>query len=236
MSGDQPLQNAKHEAVLRAFFADPQRVAYKAYLSVYPRSSEGAAKTAFSRLLKHADFAERLKFLDAGVTDKVIEKTAVSIERVVNELSRIGFATAKSFLRIGPDGEPAVDLSNLSDDEFAALAEVTVEDFVDGRCDPDETLEPQAQGGALKRQRGRDVRRVKFRLHNKQAALVSILDHLGGFPARKHELTGADGGPIKHQDVDAVALSELELGRRIAFALEKAARAPRPAAKKGRAR
>lgn len=73
-----------------------------------------------------------------------------------------------------------MDLSGLTD-EFAALAEVTVEDFVDGRVDG---LEPRARAVALKRARGRDVRKVRFRLHNKQAALVSILEHLDGFPAQ----------------------------------------------------
>jgi hypothetical protein len=230
MSAENPLRNAKHEAVLQAYFADPQRVGYKAYLVVYPKSSGPAAKTAFSRLLKAADFAARLKFLDGAVTSKVVENTAITIERTVSELAKIGFASAKHYLSVSSEGDPVIDLSELSDDQYAALAEVTVEDFVDGRAGSEEILEPQAQGGELRRRRGRDVRRVKFRLHNKQAALVSILDHLGGFPARKHELTGAGGGPIEHKDVDAPDMSERELGRRILFTLERAARAA-PAAK-----
>lgn len=200
-----PLQNAKHERVLQAYIADPARIGFKAYLAVYPKSSDAAAATGFSRLLRNDGFAARLKFLDAAVTEKVVEKSAVTIEQTVAELAKIGFASAKSYLRILPGGEPAVDLSATTDDELAALAEITVEDFVDGRGDD-----------------ARDVRRVKFRLHNKQAALVSILDHLGGFPARKHELTGKDGGAIETED--KTERSDLDVARRIAFVLARAAR------------
>lgn len=203
-----PLRNAKHEAVLQAFLADPKRVGFKAYLSVYPQSSDAAAKTAFSRLLKNADFAARKEFLEAGATQVAVEKAGIDIATVVAELAKIGFASAKHYLRVTSAGDPAVDLSDLDDDQFAALAEVTVEDYVDGRGDD-----------------ARDVRKVRFKLHNKQAALVSMLEHLGGFPARKHELTGAGGGPIQHEVEDNSELSERDYARRILFALERAARA-----------
>jgi phage terminase small subunit len=172
--------------------------------------------------------------LDAGITEKVIETAAVSIDQVVRELVKIGFANVKNYIRLTADGEPAVDFSDVTEDQFAALSEVSVEDFVDGRTEADETLEPQPQGGELRRRRGREVRKVRFKIHNKEAALVDLLKHLGGFPPQKHEHAGEGGGAIK-VDVDAEGLSELELGRRIAFALEKAARA-RPAEKPKKAR
>lgn len=217
-----PLQNAKHEAVLQAYVADKEHVGWRAYVSVYPKSSEAAAATGFSRLLRNAGFAARLKFLEGAATEVAVEKSGIEIAAVVNELAKIGFANAKNYLQILPGGEPAVDLSNVTDDQFAALSEVTVEHFVDGRAEPEDILEPQPQGGALQRQRGREVRRVKFKLHNKHAALVSILEHLGGFPARKHELTGRDGGPIETED--KTERSDLDVARRIAFVLAKAAR------------
>lgn len=203
-----PLRNAKHEAVLQAFLADPARVGYKAYLVVYPKSSDGAAKTAFSRLLKNADFAARLGFLEAGASEKAVEKSGIEIAAVVAELAKIGFASAKNYLRILDGGEPAVDLADLSDDQFAALAEVTVEDYVDGRGED-----------------ARDVRKVRFKLHNKQAALVSILEHLGGFPARKH--ADPDGRALGTGAAEKIGekMSELEIARRMAFLLERGARA-----------
>ncbi len=47
----------------------------------------------------------------------------------------------------------------------AALQEVTVEDFTEGRGEDK-----------------RDVRRVKFKLYDKRAALVDLGRHLGMFP------------------------------------------------------
>lgn len=207
-----PLQNAKHEAVLLAYVADPERVGYRCYISVYPNSSEAAAKTGFSRLLKNADFAARFEFLTAGIAEAVQEKVAITIENVIAELAKIGFANVKNYIGVTGDGDPYVRLNELSDDESAAVSSITVEDYKDGRGED-----------------ARDVKKISFRLHDKRAALVSIGEHLGGFKKR-HEHTGKDGDPIK-VDVDAEGLSELDLARRIAFALEKGARAPKPSAK-----
>ncbi|MGY3393453.1 hypothetical protein ACVWW6_006044 [Bradyrhizobium sp. USDA 3311] len=204
-----PLRKAKHEAVLQAYFADPARVGFKAYLAVYPRSSDAAAKTGFSRLLKNVEFAARLQFLDAGVTEKVVEKAAITIDDVIAELAKIGFANAKDYIRVTADGDPYVNLGEMTPEQSAAVSSITVEDYKDGRGDD-----------------ARDVKKISFRLHDKRAALVSIGEHLGGFKKR-HEHTGADGGPIKH-DVDVEQVSEVEFARRIAFALEKGMRAPKP--------
>jgi phage terminase small subunit len=44
-------------------------------------------------------------------------------------------------------------------------------------------------------EKARDVKRVKFRLADKRAALVDLGRHLGMF-VNKHQYTGKDGGPI----------------------------------------
>src|SRR4051794_1055495 len=59
------LSNAKHEAVAQALIADPQKVGWRAYKAVYPKSSRHAAETAFGRLLKDATFAARIAALKA---------------------------------------------------------------------------------------------------------------------------------------------------------------------------
>lgn len=204
---ENPLRNAKHEAVLQAYFADPERVGYRCYMGVYPNSTEAAAKTAFSRLLKNADFTARLEFLSASVAKEVSEKVAISVESVIAELAKIGFANMKDYFR--DKGGFLVD--RVTRDEAAAIAQIEVEEVIEGDGD-DAKL----------------IRKTKFKLHDKRAALVDIGKHLGAFVDKKSvELTGKDGGPIEtKQDI-----SELELARRIAFALEQGARsAPAPAA------
>lgn len=92
------------------------------------------------------------------------EKAGVTIQRVVEELAKIGFANMADYMRGGSDGDPYLDFSALTRDQAAALAEVTVEDFKDGRGEE-----------------ARDVRRIKFKLSDKQGALEKLGKHLGMF-------------------------------------------------------
>jgi hypothetical protein len=88
-------------------------------------------------------------------------------DMVVDELRKIAFANTGDYMKSTPEGYPYVDFSTLTPDQTAALAEVTV-DFVNGR--------------------GKDARkRVKFKLHDKQAALVSLGRHFGLFDPKKRE-------------------------------------------------
>lgn len=96
------------------------------------------------------------------------KRTEITQDRVLQELALIGFANMQDYMRSGPDGDPYLDFSNLTREQAAALVEVTVEDFKDGRGDD-----------------ARDVRRVKFKLADKRAALVDIGKHLGMFVERR---------------------------------------------------
>jgi hypothetical protein len=66
-----------------------------------------------------------------------------------------------------PQGDPYLDFSALTRDQTAALSEVTLEDFLDHRGEA-----------------ARSVRRVKFKLHDKRAALVDLGRHLGLFDTK----------------------------------------------------
>jgi hypothetical protein len=55
------LSNQRHEGVAQAYIADPEKVGWKAYKKVYPKSSQHAAETGFSRLLlKNAELHHAL--------------------------------------------------------------------------------------------------------------------------------------------------------------------------------
>ena len=99
---------------------------------------------------------------------------------VLEELKRIGFANMLDYLRVGPGEEPAIDLSRLDRAQAAAIAELTVEGAAAGR------------GGEA-----REPRRVKFKLHDKIAALVKLGQHLGMFKERI-EHSGAIG--LSHEE------------------------------------
>lgn len=110
---------------------------------------------------------------------RIAAKLEITQERVVAELAKIGFANMADYMRAGPDGDPFLDFSKLTRDQAAALAEVTVEDFKDGRGED-----------------ARDVRRVKFKLADKRAALVDIGKHLGMFKDRV-EVSGPGGTAVQ---------------------------------------
>jgi len=97
---------------------------------------------------------------------------------VLHELARIARSNVLDYMQIGAEGEPIVDFSRLDRDKASALSEVTVEDFTVGR-------------GADKR----DVRRIKFRLHDKLAALDKLAKHYGLLRERM-SLENADGSAL----------------------------------------
>lgn len=192
------LANAKHEAVAQAFLADQQKIGWKAYRKVYPKSSKRAAITAFGRLLLKADFAARI----AELKGEAAQGAVMTANEVLLGLSNLARANMQDYMRVGPSGEPVLDFGALTRDQAAALQEVTVEEFTDGHGDD-----------------ARPVRKVKFKLADKRAALNDLGRHHGLFKD-KVEHTGKDGGPLLVKE----DISPLEAARRIAFAIELAAR------------
>lgn len=141
--------------------------------------SKKTARSQGQRLLTNVDIAEAI----AEAQQERAERTEITADRVLEELGKIGFANMQDYIRVTPDGDAYIDLSKLTREQAAALSEVTVEDFTEGRGDD-----------------ARDVRRVKVKLIDKRAALVDIGKHLGMFIERK-EVTGKDGGPIEVAEV-----------------------------------
>ena len=78
------------------------------------------------------------------------------------ELGRIGFANMLDYMRVGPSGDPVLDFTGLTREQAAALTEVTVDDYIDGRGET-----------------AREVRKVKFKLGDKRAALMDIAKLFG---------------------------------------------------------
>lgn len=121
--------------------------------------SPKTAEQQGSRLLSNAKVAAAVQ---AGQS-RIAAKLEITAEMVAAELAKIGFANMADYIRI-VGGEPVVDLTSMSRQQAAAIQEVTVEDYMDGRGED-----------------ARDVRRVKFKLADKRAALVDLGKHLGMF-------------------------------------------------------
>lgn len=155
-------------------------------------ATQAAIRAGYSRKTAGQIGDETLKKPEiAAAVDKALSarsaRTEITADMVLTELAKVGFANMADFVSaVGRDGDPVVKLPQDDRAKMAALAEVTVEDFTDGRGED-----------------ARDVRRIKFKLHDKIAALVNIGKHLGMFADRhihSGELT------MKHE----AALAELE--------------------------
>jgi hypothetical protein len=118
--------------------------------------------------LTDADFFSRLAELQAQAAQGAV----MAAQEVLEELSRLARANMVDYMRVGPGGDPVLDWSKLTRDQAAALIEVTVEDFLDGRGED-----------------AREVRRTRFRLANTIDALHLLGKHYRLFVERhEHEL------------------------------------------------
>ena len=129
--------------------------------------------------------------------EKRSEKTMVTAEQVLEELAKIGFANTSDYIKITDGGDPYIDLSELTREQAAAISEIIVDDYVEGRGD-----------------NARDVKKIRIKFHDKRAALESMGKHLGMFKT-KVEVSGPGGAPLAVDDL--TGLSNEELAERLAI-------------------
>ncbi len=122
--------------------------------------AKSGARVEGTRLLANARVAKAV----AKGCAKQEQRTEVKADDVIRELVKIGFANMLDYITIGKDGDPYVDLSSLTREQAAAIGEVTVEDFIDGRGED-----------------ARSVRKIKFKLADKRGALVDLGRHFALF-------------------------------------------------------
>lgn len=136
-------------------------------------SYAGAAVHA-SRLLSRP----RVKQMVKDALAERAKRWNVTGDRIIRELARTGFSNMLDYMQVQPDGSAYVDLRKLAElrehdpdaayDLGAAIQEVTSETYLEGNGNnaDDEPIQ---------------VKKVKLRLHNKQAALELLGKHLGLF-------------------------------------------------------
>jgi phage terminase small subunit len=171
----------------------------KAFIAEYLvdlNGSQAAIRAGYSRksVAKMAYLIlKRPRVIDAIAETQAKRLAAIDMraENVLSELSAVARGNVLDYMRLGRDGEPIVDFSGLERERAAALSEVCVEDFADGRG-----------------QNKRDVRRVKFRMHDKVAALDKLAKHFGLLRER-----------VSHENPDGSALAPAHSPRQVARAV-----------------
>ena len=174
------LANLKHEAFCQAMVSGVTAGNARAsYAAVYNKNAMTASvKNAGSRLHRRDRIVRRIRELkaelqtiEAKATERAIDKLAITKERILAELARIGFANMLDYVQPTAAGDVVVNVSALSRDQAAAIQEVIVDYQTGG--DDDKT----------------DVKRVRLKLADKRAALVDLGKHLGLFVERRHVTT-----------------------------------------------
>lgn len=122
-----------------------------------------------SKLAGNPDVAARIKEIKAMGAALAVEATGVTKEMIVAELKKIGFSNMMDYITIGADGLPFVDMTAIDRDKGAAIQEVVVE------------TKSEIEIGEDGKREAVPVRKVRFRLADKRAALVDMGRHLNMF-------------------------------------------------------
>lgn len=118
--------------------------------------SENTAYSQGHDLLKHPE----IKKLIAQQIEARSQRVEVTADRVLQELAKVAFASVGDFLEVQPDGSAVVNLQGLTPEQLAAIGEVQVDEYVDGRGEDQ-----------------RRVKRVKVKMLDKLKALELVGRH-----------------------------------------------------------
>ena len=144
--------------------------------------SEKHAHTNAAKLLQNTTIADAI----AKAQNKRAERTEITQDMVLQELAKIGFSNMLDYMTKTDSGDLVPDFSALTRDQAAAISEITVETYTEGRGEDAE-----------------EVKRVKFKLGDKRAALVDMGRHLGMFKDKIEH-----SGKIEISDISDDALDK----------------------------
>jgi phage terminase small subunit len=156
-----PLENVQHEIFAQEVAKGRQIGKAYALAGFNPHPANP------TRLRNTRRVAERITEIKEKAIERAAEQLVISKKRVLEELAKIAFANMADFMTVGASGEPVLNWRNLTRNQAAALQEVTVDEYIEGRGD-----------------KARPARRVKFKLAPKQPALEKIGVELGMFVTR----------------------------------------------------
>lgn len=160
-------KNSRHEIFAREYVKDLNGKRAAIAVGYSAKTADAAA----SRLLSNV----KVQTLVATLTKKLSDKLDLSAKKVLSELSSTGFSNMLDYMKVTEGGDAYVDLSNLTQEQAAAIQEVTVDEYVEG-----------------KGKHARKVKRTKLKLVDKIRSLELLGKHLKLFTDRI-EVGGIEG-------------------------------------------
>ena len=159
--------NSRHDRFCREYLKDLN-------------GTRAAIAAGYAKKGAHVRAAELLRNrkvqgLLAELTKKHADKLDLSTEKVLAELSKRAFSNFLDYVKITEDGDAVVDLSSLTREQAAAIQEITVDEYTEG-----------------KGKHARQVKRTKFKLADKDRSLELLGRYLKLF-TDKIEVAGLEG-------------------------------------------
>ncbi len=159
--------------------------------------SKKTATVQGARLLTNVKVAAEISALQS----RRFQKLSITVERVLDELALLGFANMLDYITVGANGEAKVDLSKLTRDQAAAIGEISVEEFTE-RTGEYEDGKPTFE----------NVKRTRFKLTDKRAALVDLGKHLKLFTDRVERTNILSIKDLSDEELQAILDDDDELG------------------------
>lgn len=161
---------ALDEPIGAAFAAFPE-------LANMGKSDKRAVSAAGARALEMS----RRPMVQAAIAEKMAAAAArwdLTADKVLAEIAKIAYSNMDDYTKI-VDGQRVIDIVDVPRDLMAAVSEITVEEYKEGRGED-----------------AREVIKTKFKLHDKQAALDKAMKYLGLYSPEK--LAVAVAGRVTH--------------------------------------
>ena len=157
------LKNAKYE-LFAQYLAQGMKQADAHEKAGFKRNDGNASKLAAK-----PEIDARIKELKEIGAEKAAVAIGVTKEKITAELAKLGFSNMLDYMTVGADGLPFIDMTAIAADrdKGAAIQEVIVETTT--------RMEVNAAG----EKEAVPVRKVRFKLADKRAALVDMARHLG---------------------------------------------------------
>jgi phage terminase small subunit len=169
------------EQLSRVRFTPKQHLFIEAYLihmnatraAIAAGFSERSANNQGTRLM--ADDAIRAE-IEARLAS-TFDRYAITSERIIRELAKIGFGNIDDFVAVQADGSLVVDFGTATREQMASLKSIEVDE---------RTIDGAAAG----------VRKIKISMSDKRQALMDLAKLARMLPADRHEHSAPGGGPI----------------------------------------